>query len=196
MNTVREFGLTGVRLAPGDHICALYWGQAERDRIVTPYLRSGLLAGDKCICIVDAADPWTFLDGIGSGIDVSGFLRSEQLVLKRSTDAYVRSGRFSSEAMLDFFADAMEQAISKERFAFARAAGDMSWVLRSPPGAEELIGYEWEVNRFAPRYPQALLCMYDLDRFNDGLILELLKTHPKLLLGGLMVDNPHHQAPA
>lgn len=33
----------------------------ERDAILIPYLREGLQAGDKCVWIVDAADPWADL---------------------------------------------------------------------------------------------------------------------------------------
>jgi len=48
-----DFGIPGLNLAPGDHICALYMGAAERDAILLPYLQAGLRSGDKCICVVD-----------------------------------------------------------------------------------------------------------------------------------------------
>ena len=46
-------GLDEVR--PGTHICALYSGPAERDRLLFPFLREGMLEGDKCLCLVDDA---------------------------------------------------------------------------------------------------------------------------------------------
>jgi hypothetical protein len=37
--------------------------------------------------------------------------------------------------------------------------------------------------------------MYDLERFGGGVVVDLLKTHPKLLLGGVLIDNPHALTP-
>ena len=39
------------------------------------------------------------------------------------------------------------------------------------------------------------MCMYDLERFGGGVVVDLLKTHPKLLLGGVLIDNPHALTP-
>ena len=67
--------------------------------------------------------------------------------------------------------------------------------LRDVPGVEELVPYEAQVNRFAIRYPQVLLCLYDLDQFSGDIILGVLKTHPKVLAGGTVVANPHYIHP-
>jgi hypothetical protein len=63
------------------------------------------------------------------------------------------------------------------------------------PGAGYLADYESEVNRFVPKYPQVILCLYDLREFGGGLLMDLLKTHPKVLLGGFVLDNPHYLSP-
>ena len=55
--------------------------------------------------------------------------------------------------------------------------------------------YEAAVNAFAPRYPQAYLCLYDLALFGGGILVDLLRTHPKLLMGGLVLENPHYRPP-
>src|ERR1700733_7057961 len=46
-------GLPGVSFTPGLHICAFYRGATQRDELLLPYLREGLAAGDKCICVTD-----------------------------------------------------------------------------------------------------------------------------------------------
>ena len=46
-------GLPGVSFTPGLHICAFYRGPSQRDELLLPYLREGLAAGDKCICVTD-----------------------------------------------------------------------------------------------------------------------------------------------
>jgi hypothetical protein len=51
------------------------------------------------------------------------------------------------------------------------------------------------MNRYLPLYPQVIVCMYDLDRFGAGLVVDLLKTHPRILVGGMLVENPYHVTP-
>jgi len=64
------------------------------------------------------------------------------------------------------------------------------------PGVEELVGYEAELNNFLPRYPQVILCLYDLERFDGEILIDILKTHPMVLIGGMVLDNPYYLAPA
>jgi hypothetical protein len=71
----------------------------------------------------------------------------------------------------------------------------MTWALRQVPGVEELVSYESELNRFLPRYPQVILCLYDLERFSGEIIIDLLKTHPRVLLGSMVLDNPNYLEP-
>jgi hypothetical protein len=71
----------------------------------------------------------------------------------------------------------------------------MSWALRDFRGVDELIGYESELNRFIPRYPQAFLCLYELNRFGGQIVVDLLRTHPQILLGGMVLENPHYSTP-
>ena len=190
-----EFGLAGIDLAPGDHLCAIYVGQQERDDIVLPYLRAGLRAGDKCICIIDSSPLGDLLARIGDKKEVEGWVASHQLQLLTADEAYLRTPPFSTEAMLAFWESTVGAAVTSGSYGFARASGEMPWAMRLLPSRSEFFRYEAELNRFAPRYPQAILCMYDLQRFGGGILVDLLRTHPKLLMGGLIVENPHFRAP-
>jgi hypothetical protein len=44
-------------------------------------------------------------------------------------------------------------------------------------------------------HPQVILCLYDLQRHGAGILLDLLTTHPKVLLGGIVLENPHYLSP-
>jgi hypothetical protein len=195
MPTAQAFGIPGVSVQPGDHVCAFHRGPSERDEVLLPYLRAGLHAGQKCICIVDAIDPSVLLTRIGDGIDVDGCVASRQLDLHTSQDTYLRDGGFSTQRMLDFWESNVADAMSSGRFSFSRGVGEMSWALREMPGVDSLIDYESMLNRFVPRYPQLVLCLYDLDRFGGDIVVDLLKTHPKMLLGGMLLENPYYLTP-
>ena len=191
-----ELGIPGVRLTPGDHVCAFYRGREERDEILIPYLRAGLQAGDKCVCIVDATDPSTVLRALSHEIDdVDRCVQCEQLEVRCSTDAYLRSGRFSTSEMLDFWQESVGAALGSGPFSFSRSVGEMTWALRDVPGVDELMGYESALNRFLPQYPQVILCLYDLHRFSGEVLVDLLKTHPRVLLFGRVLDNPNYLEP-
>ncbi|HEY8799965.1 MAG TPA: MEDS domain-containing protein [Candidatus Limnocylindrales bacterium] len=191
----RDFGLAGVDLVPGDHICAMYLGRAERDNIVLPYLRAGLRAGDKCLCIIDSSPLGDLLADIGEKGEVDGYVASRQLELHTAHEAYLRTPPFSTEAMLEYWELKVGAAVTDDSFGFARVTGEMPWEMRLLPGRTEFFRYEGELNRFALRYPQAILCLYDLDRFGGGILVDLLRTHPKLLMGGLVLENPHYRPP-
>jgi hypothetical protein len=187
-------GIPGVQLAPGDHLCAFYPSLAERDEILIPYLSEGLKAGDKCICVVDGTEPEMVLAAVGADVDLGPCLGRHQLDVERSQETYLRGGAFSTGVMLDFWDRTIGGALAGE-FSFARAVGEMTWALRQMPGVEELVGYEAKLNRFLPRYPQVILCLYELDRFSGEVLVDVLKTHPKVLLGGMVLDNPYYLEP-
>jgi hypothetical protein len=51
------------------------------------------------------------------------------------------------------------------------------------------------MNHFLPLYPQVILCLYDLERFGGGIVVDLLKTHSLMLVGGMVVENPYCLSP-
>ena len=45
------------------------------------------------------------------------------------------------------------------------------------------------MNRDLPLYPQVIVCLYDLDRFGSGALVSLVMTHPRMLVGGMVIEN-------
>lgn len=191
--TSTTMGLPGVRFAPGLHICAFYRGAGQRDEILLPYLREGLSAGDACICVTDAADADASVRALahefGNGVGES-LLRP-----LRSEATYLVDGYFATDRMLGFWDVAIGDAVARGA-QFVRAVGEMTWALRDRPGVEDLVTYEARLNLVLLRYPQVLLCLYDLEQFSDGrILLEILRTHPTVLISGQMLDNPWYVEP-
>jgi hypothetical protein len=67
--------------------------------------------------------------------------------------------------------------------------------LRDAPGVEHLVGYESELNRVTACYPVVVLCLYDLDRFSGEVVVNIVKTHPQVLIQGILVENPYYLGP-
>ncbi|MEY2422481.1 MAG: eukaryotic-like serine/threonine-protein kinase [Acidimicrobiaceae bacterium] len=191
------FGLPGVPLIPGDHICALYSGAHERDAVLAPYLEAGLVAGDKCVCVIEAEDQRHLLAEVGSGVDVETCIASGQLELFTSAETYLRAGvaAFSVDGMVDFWNESNGAALTSGAFDFARNAGDTTGLVAFAEDFGDFATYEAELNRMAMHHPRSFLCLYDVRLFGGGIVLELLRTHPKLLRGGMVIDNPHYLTP-
>jgi hypothetical protein len=187
VDTSVSIGLPGGTINVRDHICAFYRGDDERDKVLLPYLKAGLAAGDRCVAVLDRSDPDDYRERIGD---------DERLTLLRSEESYLISGGFSPDAMLAFWNETAKVAFDEDGFDFFRAAGEMTWALRDLPGVEHLVAYEAELNRFLQKYPQTLLCLYDLERFTDGeVLIDILRTHPTVMMSGTIVENPWYVEP-
>ena len=185
----------GLQLGAGDHICGFYRQASERDEILIPFLVEGLKAGDKCTCVVDSCTPGDVLAAMSAHIEVDSYLSVSQLEVLDSYGTYLADGGFLPERMLKFWEAKARPSPRPDGPGFARNIGDMSWAHRSRPGVGDLIGYESELNRIMSNFPQVNLCLYDLTRCSGDLIMDVLKTHPKALLGGMVIDNPYYLDP-
>ncbi|QIG42404.1 hypothetical protein G5V58_06135 [Nocardioides anomalus] len=195
MNSLR-LGVPGVGgVHPGAHFCALYSGPAERDRLLFPFLDEGLQHGDKCLCLIDDVDPALVRDLVVGQPGPEHSRRSAQLEVHRATDSYLRAGEFSVDRMTSFLGKSVDAALD-DGFELLRAAGEMSWVLPRPPGWTELFRYESALNHLVDESPCILMCLYDLQKFGVEMLVEVLRTHPRVLLARTMIDDPHFVPPA
>ena len=186
-------GIDEIGLVPGSHVCAFYRGDADRDRLLTGYLSAGLTAGDKCICIVDSAGTAKRLQALpGAGGEPGPFNGQLDIHLPEST--YLADGEFTTSDMLTFWTENMIKA-EIEGYSFCRLVGEMTWALRDAPGVAHLVSYESELNRVTSSYPVVVLCLYDLDRFSGEVVVNIVKTHPQVLIQGILVENPYYVGP-
>jgi len=184
-----ELGLPGVQIAAGDHVCAFHRSGKGAD-VLLPYVRAGLAAGDKCISLVDADE--------SKAIQVlTGYVAGDGAAAETWTpsESYLRDGDFRLPRMMSFWEERVGSAFDRGEFEFVRSVGNMSWALDTKTEAHELVAYESELNRFLPRYPQVMLCLYDLDQFNGEVLIGILETHPLVLLAGMVMENPYYIEP-
>jgi hypothetical protein len=189
-----SLGIDDLEVKAGDHLCGLYAGERERDELIVPFLRAGLRAGNKCICVVDGTEPAELVAKLGPDVAASGQAIGNQLDVIRASDIYLRAGAFSAAETIASWKAAMSEVMYDSRFDLVRAVE--SWSLRDVvPDRNELLVLESEMNRFLPLFPQVIVCLYDLERFGGGIVVDLLKTHSLLLIGGTIVENPYCMTP-
>jgi hypothetical protein len=71
----------------------------------------------------------------------------------------------------------------------------MEWALVDLPGVEDLIEFETRVNYVVPKYDNIVICAYDLSKFSAGVVMDALRTHPVVIIGGILQENPFFVPP-
>jgi hypothetical protein len=194
MNDSVALGFDGLSIPVGTHVCALFRGLVERDEILVPFLAEGIRAGHKCTCIIDdGVDAVRVALGVEPGLPASDDLH--QFETRSSKETYLRRGEFSTQEMLDFWDESVGDAVNTQGYPFVRSAGETTWTLSELPGLRDFLTYEAALNRFLPRYPQVIMCLYDLDRFGGKILVDILKTHPVVLMGGTVLENLYYLEP-
>jgi hypothetical protein len=51
------------------------------------------------------------------------------------------------------------------------------------------------VNYIWPRHKDAVICVYDLTKFGGHIVMDILRTHPMVLIGGIIQENPFFVPP-
>jgi hypothetical protein len=187
-------GVGGLEAEPGDHICGVFSGEAERDQVLIPFLQAGLASGDKCICVVDGTAPAQIIATLGPNGEAAASTVSKQLEVIGASDMYLRSSRFSADEVIGIWKAAISDAMYAGQFDVVRAVE--AWSRRDViPDMRELLMLEAQMNWQLPLYPQVIICLYDIDRFGSGALLNLVMTHPQMLMSGMVINNPYYLTP-
>jgi hypothetical protein len=71
----------------------------------------------------------------------------------------------------------------------------MAWVLNDPGALDRLLEFECRANLALPKAGDIVICAYDLDKFSAALVIDALRTHPIVLIGGIVQRNPFYVPP-
>ncbi len=187
---------TIAELARGDHACCLYQTEEERRAVLTPFLRQGLERGEKVLYIVDTHTAEDILSHLrDDGLDVEPYLAHGQLSIVSRDETYVQEGFFDPDRMMALLRAETEQALV-DGYQALRVTGEMSWALRRLPGSERLIEYETRVNEVFRGGSCLAICQYDRRAFSAALLLDVLCTHPIVIVGTEVYDNFYYLSPS
>ena len=161
----------------GDHICLFYRDPQEQIDVAAPFVKIGLLRGERCLCVLTEPQTKLLCAALeASGIRVAHEVQSGALLLRSPRDAYLLNGRFDREAMIGLLDDAMREALALG-FSGFRATGDLSWAAHDTGACGQLPEYETMLDAYFPGKAIVGICMYDMSLFSATQIETLLKTH-------------------
>jgi hypothetical protein len=71
----------------------------------------------------------------------------------------------------------------------------MEWALGGKPGVDDLLEFETRVNYVMAKYDDAAVCTYDLSKFSASVVMDIMRTHPVVIVGGVLQENPFFVPP-
>jgi hypothetical protein len=175
------------------HICAFFHGMDEEYQVLLPFIKSGFEAGDRALHFVDRCTHGEHILRLTrAGIDVAAVQQRGQFTLLNTDGVYSPDGAFDSRRMITFIQQALDEG-RRRGFPLTRIVGHVRAEAR--PDNDTWIEFEAEANRVLQRYRDPVICIYDLSSENAAFIVDIMRTHPMIILGGSLYENPFYIAP-
>ena len=193
----RPATVCGHPLTHSSHICAFFDSPAQEYACLVPYFAEGLDRGEQVITIRDSKNIAAHVSRLrdAGAFHVDEAIRDNRLRVVASEETYLQGGGFEVERMYQMIKQTLAEA-PRENFSRVRTCGDMSWALREMPGTDELMQYESRVNKLTQEHDCTLMCVYDINQFSGRAIMDVLATHPVVLMGDRIYENPYYTEPA
>jgi putative nucleotidyltransferase with HDIG domain len=179
-------------LKQGNHLVLLYEKNEEMINIMHDYLINCLLNNEKCIYVDSDDEKELILSTIDKDIDSMKYLEKGQLVFLEKSKAYSEGGEFKPDKMIQLLKKMSLEAIS-EGYEGIAITGELSWVLKYGDGIERIIEYEWKLNEdIFGKFPVSAICRYNMSRFSDETLINVIQLHPFIIYKGKVNENPFY----
>lgn len=129
-----------------------------------------------------------------AGIDVDAARSRGQLELRRNADTYLIDGKFDQDRMLAAFED-MAGGDAEGGFARSRIVCDMDWDDDHGQRHDDLVEFEARVNEIWRRHDDIVICVYDSRKLSGAMVIDIMRTHPAVVIGGVLQENPFFTPP-
>jgi len=185
----------GGNLGGQRHICAFFNSIDEEHRVLRSFFKDGFDRGEKATHIVDPEKREEHLKRLAeAGINVQQAMDTGQLELRPWREAYLRGDRFDQDAAVALVEEILQSGAAAG-YALTRLVAHMEWALLDKPGVNNLVEYETRLNYVLPKYNDPVICTYDLSKFRASLVMDIMRTHPVVIIGGILQENPFFVPP-
>jgi hypothetical protein len=193
--TGKSVQVAGTTLGQHRHICAFFNSLDEQHRVLRSFIKDGLDRGDKAFHLINPELRGDHLRRLPeAGINVQEAMGTGQLEVQPWQDGPLRGGRFDQDIWLASFEQVLQSGPAAG-YPQTRFLAHMEWALVNLPGVGDLIEFESLVNYVVAKYEHAVVCAYDLSKFGGSVVLDALRTHPVVIMGGLLLENPFFVPP-
>jgi hypothetical protein len=193
-NRAAPIALAGSTLGDTRHVCAFFDSDEEEYRVLLPFMKDGFDHGHKAVHVVHPDERDDHLRRLAeAGIDTAAAEERGQLELRSSTDTYLPDGRFDQERMLAVFEELAGGGGGG--FPLSRIVCRMDWAAEGRVVVEDVIEFEARVNHLWCRHDDAVICTYRVGQLGGDALVDILRTHPVVIVGGILQRNPFFVPP-
>jgi hypothetical protein len=183
------------QLGEARHVCAFFNSEDEEYRVLLPFIQEGFKCGDKAVHVINQNQRTDHLQRLtGVGIDPIAAEKAGQLEVRTNSDVYIREGRFDQDRMLQVF-EQLASGNAKGDFPLSRIVCRMDWVVEDRSYVDDVIEFESRVNDVWRRHDDAVICTYHLSKFGGDAVIDIMRTHPLIIIGGILQQNPFFVPP-
>ena len=177
------------------HICAFFGSKEEEYRVLIPFIKEGLDQGDRIFQIVDERRHAEHVRRLEeAGINTAEAQRAERMELRHWDQAYLQDGRFDCQRQLALIEGVLVKGKAKG-CPRTRVMGGAEWAMMDLPGVHGFIEYEARLNELLADHEDPVCCIYDVSKFSASLVLDALRVHPAVIIGGVLQENPFYVPP-
>jgi MEDS: MEthanogen/methylotroph, DcmR Sensory domain len=192
---VAPISLAGSELGDVRHVCAFFNSDDEEYRVLLPFIKDGLECGDKAVHVINPERHQDHLQRLAAaGIDAAAAQSSGQFELRSNTETYLANGQFDQDRMLEFF-EQLASGNTNGGFPLSRVVCHMEWAIDGRSHVNDLLEFESRVNSVWRRHDDAVICTYDLAKFRGDTVIDVMRTHPMIIIGGILQHNPFFVPP-
>src|SRR5258708_1909765 len=177
------------QLDPLRHVCALFDSDEKEYRVLLPFIKDGFECGHRAIHVMNPQQQDQHIRRLSSaGIDTAGGQQTGQFELRSNTDRYLRDGRFDQDGVPEVFKQ-LTTSGAGSGFPLSRIVCRMDWAAHSRTHLDSLIEFESRVNYVWRRHGDAIICTCRLQQFSGDTVIDIIRTHPLVIIGGVSHQN-------
>lgn len=188
-----SLGITPGEFYEGEHICLIYNDDKERLATIAKFFISGLEAGER-IFYAETMPRKTFMEAMTQyGLDISSF--EHDFSLAEAYPTFCPEGQFTASNVFNNMANFYQIAVD-EGYTGARGGAEMTWAsVEGSVEIDKLMELEARRNQVLKKHPFSTCCLYDARKFEGATIMDVLHTHPAVIVKGQLVRNPYYVEP-
>jgi hypothetical protein len=195
MKTTAPIRFAGSELGEARHVCAFFNSADEQYRVLMPFIKDGFQCGHKAVHVVNPGGDDDHLERLtAAGIDTAATRRTGQLQMRNNVEAYLPDGRFDQDRMLKIF-EKLSSGNDNGGYPLSRIVCQMDWAADKQSHIDNLVEFESRVNDVWQHHEDAVICVYDLAKFKADTVIDIMRTHPMVIIGGILQPNPFYVTP-
>jgi DcmR-like sensory protein len=176
------------------HVCAFFHNQEDEYKVMLPFLKEGLEADEKVFQIIDQRQREERLRRLtDAGVDAAAE-QNGLMEVRPWENAHLSAGRFDQHAVIalvEGICQGRREALRRNA-GFGRTSNGRSKIF---PGVHDILEYKPRINYMLPKYDMATVCTCDLAKFGAAIVMDVLRTHPRVIVGSILRENPLYVPP-